>query len=184
MNNVKAGDYVVCIKDSDDGSFTGKPGETFKVLDVIDDGPEYQGLVLKPGDVPVDPARFRLLPWQHVNITEPIDLTIRELQTNLPWTIRYSNDFRSNPQSHKDFSHAVLHTQKALGNLAALADDMDHDRTLADSPGIKEYHRYIADLVVCALRMANTFPGGVCDLQRAVEDRIESKNNTKLVKKG
>lgn len=111
----------------------------------------------------------------------PQDLTIRELQTNLPWTVRYSADFRATPMAHKDFAHALTHVHKAGGMLAALVDDMDHRKEVADDPAIRESHaKYVADLVVCALRMANTFPGGVLDLQRAVEDRLESKNDVKL----
>jgi hypothetical protein len=106
-------------------------------------------------------------------------ITLREIQTRLPWTIKYSRDFRANPQPHKDFAHAVVHAQKALGKLAALVDDMDHDRdaALGDAAGID---RYVADLVVCALRMANTMPGRTIDLERAVVDRIESKNGVSL----
>jgi hypothetical protein len=105
------------------------------------------------------------------------DKTIRELQTSLPWTIRYSHDFRASPQTHKDFAHALHHVSKAAGKLHALADDMDHDREIADDPTLRERHaKYIADLVVCALRCANTFPGGGVDLQAAVENRIFEKN--------
>lgn len=110
-----------------------------------------------------------------------VSKSIRELQTTLPWTIRYSQDFRSNPQSHKDFTHSLLHVGKALGKLQGLADDFDHDRTLADNPEIRaQYSKYIADLVVCALRACNTFPGGTIDLESAVIDRIENKNGVKL----
>ncbi len=108
------------------------------------------------------------------------DLTIRELQTNLPWTIRYSQDFRSSPMTHKDWAHAMHHVSKAAGKLHGLADDMDHDRALADSRLQTEHGKYVADLVVCALRLANTFPGGVLDLQAAVQARIEGKNDVKL----
>jgi hypothetical protein len=105
------------------------------------------------------------------------DRSIREIQSSLPWTIRYSRDFRSNPQTHKDFAHALVHVHKAAGKLAALVDDMDHDREVADDPTLRERHaKYVADLVVRALRMANTFPGGVIDLQRATEERIATKN--------
>lgn len=114
-------------------------------------------------------------------MTKPIDLTIRELQTNLPWTIRYSQDFRATPLAHKDFSHALHHVGKAMGRLHELADNADHDRNIADSKTLKDdYGKYVADLVVCALRIANTFPGGVLDLQHLVEERIESKNEVKL----
>lgn len=109
-------------------------------------------------------------------------MNLRKLQTRLPWTVRYSRDFRANPQSHKDFAHSLVHVQKALGYLAALVDDMDHDRDVADSAENvrQKYEKYIADLVVCALRAANTFPGGVIDLERAVIDRLETKNGIKL----
>jgi len=83
--------------------------------------------------------------------------------------------------THKDFAHTLHHVSKAAGQLHALADDMDHDRALADDPSLREnYGKYVADLVVCALRIANTFPGGVLDLQRAVHERIEGKNGVKL----
>ena len=58
-------------------------------------------------------------------------MNLRDLQTNLPWTIRYSRDYRANPQTHKDFAHALLHVHKAVGKLSALVDDMDHDREVA-----------------------------------------------------
>lgn len=108
-------------------------------------------------------------------------MSLRELQTVLPWTVRYSRDFRANPQPHKDFAHAVVHVTKALGNLAAFVNGMDHDRKLADAAGNAErLGKYVADLVVCALRMANTMPGGVLDLERAVIDRINTKNTPAL----
>lgn len=106
-------------------------------------------------------------------------MNLRELQTNLPWSIKYSQDYRLNPQSHKDFAHAVLHVTKAAGKLAAIIDDLDHRRDSEDFGRIKDY---LADLVICALRMANTTPGGVIDLERAVIDRIESKNEVTLPK--
>lgn len=112
--------------------------------------------------------------------------SIRELQTNLPWTIRYSRDFRSSPVAHKDFAHALVHVTKALGKLSELVDNMDRDRAVADGGQAlrTEYEKYVADLVVCALRAANTFPGGVIDLERVVVDRLESKNNVKIVSSG
>lgn len=105
------------------------------------------------------------------------DLTIRELQTQLPWTIHYHRDFRSSPMSHKDFGHALLHVQKAAGKLAALVNDAEHGGCEFTA---EETDRYVADLVLCALRMANTCPGRTIDLQRAVTDRIETKNEVKL----
>ncbi len=104
------------------------------------------------------------------------EVSLRKLQTTLPWTIKYSQDFRSNPQPHKDFAHALVHVSKALGKLQGLVDDMDHDRRIAVHASPAEFGKYVADLVVCALRAANTFPGGKLDLQGAVEERIATKN--------
>ena len=105
------------------------------------------------------------------------DLTLRELQTQLPWTIHYHRDFRSSAMTHKDFGHALNHVHKAAGKLSAEVDDAEHGGS-DFAPG--DVDKLVADLVVCALRMANTRPGRPIDLQRAVEDRIESKNNVEL----
>mgnify|MGYP000536589358 CR=1 FL=1 len=107
------------------------------------------------------------------------DLTLRELQTQLPWTVHYHRDFRASPMSHKDFGHALLHVQKAAGKLAAVVNDAEHGGS--DFPP-ESVDRYVADLVVCALRLANTCPGRTIDLQRAVEDRIEAKNAAELAR--
>lgn len=101
------------------------------------------------------------------------DLTLRELQTSLPWTIHYHHDFRSSPLSHKDFAHALLHVTKACGKLATAINDAEH----AGSNFTKEeIDPYVADLVICALRMANTCPGRIIDLQQVVQARIATKN--------
>lgn len=105
------------------------------------------------------------------------DITLRELQTQIPWTTHYHHDFRASPMAHKDFAHALLHVTKALGKLAAVVNDAEHGGS-AFTP--EEVDRFVADLVVCALRMANTCPGRTIDLQRAVVDRIESKNHAEI----
>jgi hypothetical protein len=106
----------------------------------------------------------------------PSARNLRELQNSLPWTIRYHRDFRSNPQAHKDFEHALLHVFKAAGKLAAICNDAEHG---GHDFNHNEVAPYVADLVVCALRMANTCPNQVIDLQAAVEDRIATKNQLK-----
>lgn len=98
---------------------------------------------------------------------------IRDLQQTLPWTIRYHKDFRASPVKHKDFQHAHLHVVKALGKIATIIDEAEHGGNLFERDDLE---KYLADLVICAMRMANTSPGGVIDLQSAVEDRIVKKN--------
>lgn len=109
------------------------------------------------------------------------EFTLRELQTKLPWTIKYSEDFRKSPITHKEFAHALLHVTKATGKLAEFVNDMDHDKNCALDPMNKSgYSQYIADLVICALQLANTFPGQQIDLHDKVVNYIESKNGVKL----
>lgn len=101
------------------------------------------------------------------------DRTLRELQSSLPWTAHYHRDFRATPMSHKDFGHGLTHVVKAAGKLAAIVDEAEH---AGHDFNHAEVGKYLADLVICALRMANTCPNGVVDLQRTVEDRLATKN--------
>ena len=106
------------------------------------------------------------------------DQTLRELQSSLPWTAHYHRDFRSSPMTHKDFGHALLHIHKAGGKIAAIIDDAEHGGVdFANLEQRAEVGKYVADMVICALRLANTCPDGVLDLQRLVEDRLFAKNN-------
>src|SRR6266702_2207487 len=103
-------------------------------------------------------------------------MTIKDLQVKLPWTTHYHKDFRSSPMTHKDFGHALLHIYKAAGKLSAVINNAEHSGSEFIT---EEIDPYIADLVICALRMANVCPGRVIDLEAAVIDRIEKKNNVK-----
>lgn len=115
---------------------------------------------------------------QEIEEEEVNDKSIRELQSSLPWTSHYHHDFRSNPQAHKDFAHALLHIHKAGGNLATIIDKAEHAGYNWADPALRaDVEKYVADMVICALRMANTCPDGVIDLQRAVEARLTAKNN-------
>lgn len=104
--------------------------------------------------------------------------TLKDLQVSLPWTAHYHRDFRQTPMTHKHFAHALLHVHKAAGKLAGIIDQAEHagyDWSLMANRS--EVQKYLADLVVCALRMSNTCPDGQIDLQFAVENRIAAKNN-------
>ncbi len=101
------------------------------------------------------------------------DRTIRDLQSSLPWTGHYHRDFRATPMVHKDFAHALLHVHKAGGVLASVVNEAEHG---GHDFAHDQVAKYVADLVICALRMANTCPNGVIDLQRQVEERIAGKN--------
>ena len=106
------------------------------------------------------------------------DKTLRELQSNLPWTAHYHRDFRSTPMTHKDFAHALVHIHKAGGKLASIIDEAEHSGfDWADPINRCEVEKYVADMVICALRMATTCPDGQLDLQAIVETRLIKKNN-------
>lgn len=106
------------------------------------------------------------------------DLSLRSLQVQLPWDMPYSPEFNNARLPHLDFQHALMHVLKASGKLAECCEDADHGRR--DSFRTQDVAARLADLVICAMRMANTAPGGLICLQSAVEDRIESKNNIQL----
>ena len=74
--------------------------------------------------------------------------------------------------------HAVIHVMKSLGRIAAKINEAEHGGF--DWEKDTDVPKWIADLVVNALRMANTRPGGIVDLQRAVQDRINESNTTQL----
>ena len=103
---------------------------------------------------------------------------LKELQNRLPWVAKNSRKFNDNPQEHKDFAHAISHAMKALGELSSMVEEMDHIQSakyFAVNP-----EKYMSDLVICALRMANTFPGRKIDLEAEIIHRLESKNGVKL----
>lgn len=104
------------------------------------------------------------------------NLSLSDLQATLPWGKNYSQEFLDSKVLHKDFQHAVNHLGKAVGHLCGLIDDLDHDFTSTDGHGrqLQEpYSKYLADIVICALRAANTFPGNRIDLEQAVMKRLE-----------
>jgi hypothetical protein len=90
----------------------------------------------------------------------------------------YSEQFKASSSEYKDFQHALLHITKASGQLAALIEGLDHSGSLA--PSRADAEKYLADLVICVLRMGNTFPGEPIDIERAIFNRIEKKMGVKL----
>ena len=105
---------------------------------------------------------------------------LRLLQEELPklWTDEtYSGEFKVSPSRHKDFQHAHLHVMKTLGTIAGMIDEQDHAGAPPWPAGME---KYVADLVICAVRLALTMPGGPVDLEKAVLDRIEKKMGVRL----
>lgn len=101
---------------------------------------------------------------------------IRDIQEQLPWSGNpYSEDFEVDPRAHKDFEHALVHIAKAAGRLFAVVEDLDHGKRIDAVTQVK-VREWLADLVICAMRCANTNPHGAFDLECAIVKRLESKN--------
>lgn len=93
------------------------------------------------------------------------------------------------PQFQVDnFDHVLGHISKAAGKLHGLAGDADHiseDRLIdrdvafgaAEIVNGKAARVYIADLVICAAKLAALCPSGEFDLEQAVQDRIAEKKD-------
>lgn len=102
---------------------------------------------------------------------------LHELQKVQPWDedYLYSPNFQGDPRPYKHFQHALTHVVKAAGNLSAVIDDLDHGRIPKAS--VTDIEHWIADLVNCAMRMANTHSVPF-NLWEALLQRIDQKNGT------
>lgn len=104
--------------------------------------------------------------------------TLKEIQDRLPWGKLYSVEFRKLEHNYKDFQHALMHVFKAAGKLAGMVDDADHGDTFFPKEDVE---KYLADVVICAIRAASVNPTGAFDIGEAVLRRIEAKNGVKIV---
>jgi hypothetical protein len=101
-----------------------------------------------------------------------MEKTLREIQASSIWGAHtYSAAFQADPRPHRDASHALLHIHKAAGKLDAVIDHLDHGEPQDDGAVV----RAVADILICALRFANTWPGGRIDAQEAILARLREK---------
>jgi hypothetical protein len=110
---------------------------------------------------------------------------LKLLQEELPklWTDElYSNQFQKSPSKYKDFDHALKHITKTLGKLVEMVEEADH--SAADDSTVhfakEEVEKYVADLVIVAMRLALKSPSGAFNLEKAILDRIEKKMGVRL----
>lgn len=81
---------------------------------------------------------------------------------------------RQDPQ--RDAHHALLHVTKASGKVAAALDYLDHATDVyEETKRGEDPSAYLADLVICAARIAETWPGARIDLGAAVAARLAAK---------
>lgn len=101
-------------------------------------------------------------------------MNLRWLQKNLPWQGQYTDTFERGPK-HNHFAHNVLHLAKAVGKLAAAVEPLDHRNGTVTG----HVSTALADVVICALRLANVCPERAIDLEAAVIERLKEKNDLK-----
>lgn len=105
---------------------------------------------------------------------------VQRLQNGLKtiWTDElYSKQFRDSPSKYRDFDHALKHVRKAAQALENMTEEADHGR-IGFSHG--EIRKYVADIVISAVRLANVSPTESFDLEGAIFERIERKMGAHL----
>lgn len=86
------------------------------------------------------------------------------------------------------FEHVLGHVSKAAGKLHGLVGDADHIEErraiehsaafeVAEEENGKAASAYIADLIICAAKLAALCPSGEIDLEKAVADRMAEKHD-------
>jgi len=107
---------------------------------------------------------------------------LRILQKELPklWTDElYSEQFKNSPSKYKDFDHALKHVLKAAVMLQNMVEEADHHGS-SEAFQKESVEKYVADLVICAVRLALSDPNGSFNLNEAVLERIHRKMGTRL----
>lgn len=99
-------------------------------------------------------------------------MAIKRFQSEMkPWSVE--PHFSNNVDPCFMFKHALFHAMKAIGKIAGMADEHDHGG--ANAHPVSSFdgaEKYLADLVVCAMKMASE--AGI-DLESAVERRMKEK---------
>ena len=93
-------------------------------------------------------------------------------------TSGYGREFLERKDPQRDAHHALLHVFKAAGKIAGALDEVDHDTlAMAAAGGVTRdaAMRSLADLVICAARIAQSWPPSTISLECAVRDRLRAK---------
>lgn len=92
------------------------------------------------------------------------------------WTDEgYSAEFRGRNSPYKHFDHALKHIRKAAQALENMTEFSDHHADDMAPLSKQEISKYVADIVICAARLANVAPGLSIDLDLAVIQRVKDK---------
>lgn len=108
-------------------------------------------------------------------------MKLSELQDQIEqrWgSSEYSPQYNARPDAQRDAHHAALHITKALGKIAGELDDLDHEQPSDVAPAVLDVsaiENAIADIVICATRVASRWPGSKIDIGEVVRRRLEAK---------
>src|SRR5437870_880007 len=99
-------------------------------------------------------------------------MDLKALQDQLPvWNIERTTEFDLSNNNYRMFQHALMHIIKATGKLADMIDNADHSIYPAFIQ--PEISKLLADIVICAIKMANVTPTDKVQLDKWVIKRIE-----------
>lgn len=94
----------------------------------------------------------------------------KELQEIQPWTDLWSEEFRNDPRSYKDFEHCLINIVAKVGAILQRVEMADHygrDYQLAfDKDKDADALGYI---IMSALKAANTHPDGKIDISGVIK---------------
>ena len=98
--------------------------------------------------------------------------SLHDIQKTHPWSTTGARAYKQeNLSDERQVAHAVLHAVKAAGRLSEQIEASEHvDASVVSAEGAK---KYIADLVIIAMRLANILN---IDLEQSVIERIKEKN--------
>lgn len=102
-------------------------------------------------------------------------LTIADLQKAIAegWTDDgYSGQFKASPSSYKHFDHALKHIRKAAQALENMTEAADHGE-ISFTPEL--IRKYVADIIISAVRLWNVSPAGPLAVDQAVVARMDKK---------
>lgn len=111
------------------------------------------------------------------------EMSLREMQRTQPWQANpwYTKEFENSVaagEQHRWLAHDLAHIMKAVGVLASIVEGADHGRVRHDLATQADFEKRVADLVICALHIANnpTWGYSAFDLYGAVVERVETVN--------
>lgn len=96
-----------------------------------------------------------------------LDLSALQFVVAARWgSSAYGRAYLARRDPQRDALHAFLHVTKAIGKLAGALDELDHaDDVVREAARLRpDVANYVADIAICATRVADRWPSGRIDL--------------------